>query len=126
VTTLDRREDDPVRLLLELLAMQADILTAYLDRIYDEAYLGTASGGAVQRLDDGTLRIGFEDGARGRRPPFEDRRLVATYRRSSGEVTLAYLPAAPARPPAESGPSPRGGAARGRRATARQPRRPPG
>jgi hypothetical protein len=89
VTTLDRREDDPVRLLLELLAMQADILTAYLDRIYDEAYLGTASGGAVQRLDDGTLRIEFEDGARGRRPPFEDRRLVATYRRSSGEATLA-------------------------------------
>ena len=125
MTTLERREEDPLRLLLELLAMQADMLSAILDRVYDEAYLETASGGAVQRLDDGTLRIEFEDGARGRRPPFEDRRLVATYRRGSGEVTLPYPPAAPARPPAGSGLSPRGDAARGRPAKARQPRRPP-
>src|SRR5688572_33351381 len=120
MTTLERPEEDPVRLLLELLAMQADILAASLDRIYDEAYLGTAQGGAVQRLDDGTLRIEFADAGRGRRPPFEDRRLVATYRRGSGEVTLAYLPAAPARPPAASGPSPRGDAARGRRSGAQR------
>ena len=125
MTTLDRRQDDPIRLLLELLAMQADILSAALDRIYEEAYLDTAGDGAVHRLDDGSMRIEFGDGALGRRPPFEDRRLVATYRRSSGEVTLAYLPAAPARPPAASDPSPRGGAARGRRAAAPRPRRPP-
>jgi hypothetical protein len=125
MTTLDRPEEDPVRLLLELFAMQADALAASLDRIYDEAYLGTASDGAVQRLDDGSLRIEFGDGARGRRPPLKDRRLVATYRRGSGEVTLAYLPAAPARPPAASDPSPRDAAARGRRSAAQRPRRPP-
>jgi hypothetical protein len=82
-----------VRLLLELLAMQADVLTAYLDRIYEEAYLETSGDDIIRRLGDGSMRIEFGDGARGRRPPFEDRRLVATYRRGAGEVTLAYLPA---------------------------------
>ena len=125
MTTLDRRQEDPVRLLLELLAMQADVLSASLDRIYDEAYLETEGDGAVQRLDDGTMTIEFGDGARGRRPPFEDRRLVATYRRGSCEITLAYLPAAPARPPAASDPSGRDGAARARRSATPRPRRPP-
>ena len=125
MTTLDRRQEDPVRLLLELLAMQADVLSAALDRIYDEAYLDTAGDGAVQRFDDGRMTIDFGGGARGRRPPLEDRRLVATYRRGSGEVTLAYLPAAPARPPAASGPSDRDGAARARRSATQRPRRPP-
>ena len=125
MTTADRPPDDPLRALVSVLAIQADILVQYLEQIYEEAYLGTAGGAVVERLGDDAMTIEFGDGALGRQPPFEDRRLVVTYRRSSGEVTLAYLPAAPTRPPAASDPSPRDGAARGRRSGAPRPRRPP-
>ena len=125
MTTADRPPEDLLRALVNVLAIQADILVEYLERIYEEAYLGTAATGVVERLDGDTMRIALGDGARGRRPPYEDRVLVATYRRGSGEVTLAYLPEAPARQPAASDPSPRGGAARARRSTTPRPRRPP-
>lgn len=93
----ESQADDPLRLLLEVFAIQADILYRYLERIYEEAYLGTGGGtgelrptaGSIVRiLDDGRVTVEFGEGRHGRRPPTGRRRLVSTYRHGSGSVTL--------------------------------------
>ena len=93
----DTQADDPLRLLLDVFGIQADILYRYLERIYEEAYLGTAGGtgelrpaaGSLVRVhDDGTVTVELGEGRRGRRPPPGRKRMVATYRHGSGTVTL--------------------------------------
>jgi hypothetical protein len=99
VTTADRSDDDgdPLRLLLEVLALQTDVLYAYLERIYEEAYIETAGGpgelrpgvGYVLRThDDGSMTVEFGDGAHGRRPPNGASSMTVTYRRGTGNVSI--------------------------------------
>ena len=59
MTTADRPPDDPLRALVSVLAIQADILVQYLEQIYEEAYLGTAGGAVVERLGDDAMTIEF-------------------------------------------------------------------
>jgi hypothetical protein len=93
----DTQADDPLRLLLEVFALQADVLYRYMERIYDEAYLETGGGPGelrpsagylVRVLDDGAVTVAFGEGRRGRRPPPGRGRIVATYRHGSGSLTL--------------------------------------
>ena len=93
----DTQADDPLRLLVEMFALQADVLYRYLDQIYEEAYLETGGGSGevrpsagylVQVLDDGTVTVAFGEGRRGRRPSPGRGRIVATYRHGSGSLTL--------------------------------------
>ena len=93
----DTQADDPLRLLLEIFALQADVLYRYMERIQDEAYLETGGGSGelpplagylVRVLDDGTVTVAFGEGRRGRRPPPGHGRIVATYRHGSGSLTL--------------------------------------
>ena len=93
----DTQADDPLRLLVEMFALQADVLYRYLEQIYEEAYLETgggsgelrpAAGSLVRVHDDGSVTVTFGEGRRGRRPPSGRRRVVATYRHGSGSLTL--------------------------------------
>ena len=99
----DTQADDPLRLLLEMLALQAEIMARYLERLYEEAYIGTAGssgelrpgmGYVVTTHDDGTLTVEFGDGAHGRRPPAGRKRMVATYRPRVGNRDARPLTAA--------------------------------
>ena len=93
----DTQADDPLRLLLEIFAMQADVLYRYMEQIAEEAYLETgggtgelrpAAGSLIRVHDDGAVTVSFGEGRRGRRPPAGRGRVVATYRRGSGSLTL--------------------------------------
>jgi hypothetical protein len=84
-----------VHLLLDALALQADILAAYVERIYEEAFLETAGRSnalrpdvayALRTLEDGTLVIEFGDGERGRRLPSGNGSLTVTYRHGAGDA----------------------------------------
>jgi hypothetical protein len=129
----ERQADDPLRLLLEMFALQVDVLARYLERIYDEAFLETAgssgtlrpgTGYVITTHDDGTLTVEFGDAARGSRPPTDFDPIAVRYQKVSGQITVeSRAHPAPPRPPAASGPSPRGGAAPGRRSPG-SPRRP--
>ena len=134
VTSPDTPADDPLRLLLEMLALQAEIMARSMELLYEEAYIGTAGssgelrpgmGYVVTTHDDGTLTVEFGDGAHGRRPPADFDPVAVRYQKVSGQITVErrVIPAPP-RPPAGSDPSPRGGAAQGRRSPG-SPRRPP-
>jgi uncharacterized phage protein gp47/JayE len=96
--TRDEEPDNPIRVLLDALAHQADVLSEYLDRVYEEAFLETAPGPArlefrvdpdrayfVRRRADGSMTVSFGDGSRGRRPA-RGSRLKVSYRRGSGQV----------------------------------------
>ena len=91
--------EDPLHALLEVIAEQADALTAHLEQVYEEAFLETAGqpGRLTLRLDGPPWRIsrdregtsvGFGDGARGRRPPGGTGTIAAQYRRGAGQVTI--------------------------------------
>ena len=94
MTERDRPADDPLRTLLEAFALQADLLYRYLDRIYEEAYIGTGGHGElrggrhlVRLTDDGSLRIRFEGGHAD--PPPAGAARSAVYRRDARRVVLA-------------------------------------
>ena len=126
--------ENPVRLLLEMLALQVDVLASYLERIYEEAYVETAgssgqlragNGYTVTTHDDGTLTVAFGDGVHGRRPLTDFDPVAVRYQKVSGQITVEQrAPQAQPHAPAASGPSPRGGAAPDRRSPS-SPRRPP-
>ena len=125
--------EDPLRLLLEMLALQAEVLARYLEQVYEEAFVETAGssgsfrpgiGYVVTTHDDGWLTVEFGDGAHGRRPPTDFDPVAVRYQKVSGQITVERARPAPPRPPAASGPSPRGGAAPDRRSPS-SPRRPP-
>ena len=126
--------ENPLRLLLEMLALQADVMARYLERIYEEAYIETAGssgqlqpgmGYVVTTHDDGALTVEFGDGVHGRRASTDFDPVAVRYQKVSGQITVERraIPAPP-RPPAGSDPSPRGGVAPGRRSPG-SPRRPP-
>jgi hypothetical protein len=109
----ETQANNPLRLLLEMLALQVEVLARYLERIYDEAYLETEGssgqlrpgmGYSVTTHDDGTLSVEFGDSAQGRRPPTDFDPVAVRYRKVSGHITLEGR-ARPAsrRPPAASG-----------------------
>ncbi len=52
----ESQADNPLRLLLEMLALQADVLARYLEQIYDEAYIETAGSSGQLRARDGLRR----------------------------------------------------------------------
>jgi hypothetical protein len=115
----ESQADNPVRLLLEMFALQVDVLARYLERIYDEAYLETEGssgqlrpgiGYVVTTHDDGTLTVEFGDGAHGRRPPTDFDPVAVRYQKVAGQITIKRRvrpaprrPQAPRRPPAASG-----------------------
>ena len=109
----DRQADNPLRLLLEMLALQADVLARYLEQIYEEAFIGTAGapgqlrpgmGYVVTTHDDGTLSVEFGDGVHGRRPPTDFDPVAVRYRKVSGRITVeGRARKAARRPPAASG-----------------------
>ena len=93
----DRQANDPLRLLIEMLALQADVMACYLERIYEEAYLATAGssgqleprmGYVVTTHDDGTLTVEFGVGAHGRRPPTGFDPVAVRYQKVSGQITI--------------------------------------
>ena len=93
----ESQADNPLRLLLEMLALQADVLARYLEQIYDEAYIETGgssgqlqpgNGYVVTTHDDGTLSVEFGDGANGRRPPTDFDPVAVRYRKVSGRITV--------------------------------------
>jgi len=119
--------EDPVRALLDAFAQQADLLAAYLERVYDEAYLETADqrgrvrrgvrGGVRRQTErdrpsgpersyvlrteaDGTATIRFGDGVAGRRPGTGTGQMTVTYRRGTGGVSTEI-----ARQPPDSSPA---------------------
>ena len=110
----DGQADNPLRLLLEMLALQVEVLARYLERIYDEAYVETAGssgqlrpgiGYLVKTHDDGSLIVEFGDGARGRRPPTDFDPVAVRYQKVSGQITVERRthrarPATPRRPAA--------------------------
>ena len=112
----ESQADNPVRLLLEMLALQVDVLARYLEQIYDEAYLETAGasgqlrpgiGYVVTTHDDGGLTVEFGDGGHGRRPPTDFDPVAVRYQKVSGQITVERrvrrARRAPRRPPATSG-----------------------
>jgi hypothetical protein len=133
VNDSESEAENPVRLLLEMLALQVDVMARYLERIYEEAFIETAGssgqlrpgmGYVVTTHDDGTLTVEFGEGAHGRRPPTDFDPVAVRYQKVSGQITVeGRARPAPPRPPAASGPSPRGGAAPGPRRPG-SPRRP--
>jgi len=114
VNSSESQAENPLRLLLEMLALQADVMAQYLERIYEEAYIETAGsagqlrpgmGYVVTTHDDGTLTVEFGHGARGRRPPADFDPVVVRYRKVSGQITVEgrtrrARPATPRRPAA--------------------------
>ena len=109
----DSQADNPLRLLLEMLALQADVLARYLEQLYEEAFIGTAGasgqlrpgmGYVVTTHDDGTLSVEFGDGVHGRRPPTDFDPVAVRYRKVSGRITVeGRARKASRRPPAASG-----------------------
>ena len=130
----ESQAENPLRLLLEMLALQVDVMASYLERIYEEAYVETAGssgqlqagmGYVVSTHDDGTLTVEFGDRVHGRRPPTDFDPVAVRYQKVSGQITVEQrAPQAQPHAPAVSGPSPRGGAAPGRPSPS-SPRRPP-
>jgi hypothetical protein len=130
----ESQPDSPLRLLLEMLALQAEVLARYLEQVYEEAFVETAGssgqlrpgmGYVVTTHDDGTLAVEFGEGVHGRRPPTDFDPVAMRYQKVSGQITVeSRARPAPPHPPASSGPSARGGAAPGRRSPG-SPRRPP-
>ena len=112
----ESQDDNPLRLLLEMLALQVEVLARYMEQIYDEAYVETAGssgqfrpgmGYVVTTHDDGTLTVTFGDGARGRRPPTDFDPVAVRYQKVSGQIMVKRRARrarpAPRRPPAASG-----------------------
>ena len=121
MTTADQPKNNVLRTLLEIVALEAEAMARAMEQIADEAFIETAGGlrpdvGYVLATgDDGTVTIEFGDERPGQRPAVDRDPVGVRYERVSGRITLEYRPGeAPARPPAASDPSPRGGAAPGR------------
>ena len=110
----ESQTENPLRLLLEMLALQADVLARYLERIYEEAYIETAGssgqlrpgmGYVVTTHDDGALTVEFGDGVHGRRPPTDFDPVAVRYEKVSGQITVEQrAPQAPPHARAASGP----------------------
>jgi hypothetical protein len=110
--------EDVLRRLLEALAEQADRMAGYLDRLYEEAFVGTAGGARVGLLvddvpwvrvsdfdhsgpedrhyavavgEDGRASVRFGDGERGQRPPAGGK-LELRYGRGKGELSVVVTP----------------------------------
>ena len=116
----EREADNPLRLLLEMFALQVEVLARYLEQIYDEAYLETAGssgqlrpgmGYVITTQDDGTLTVQFGEGAHGRRPPTDFDPVAVRYQKVSGQITVkSRARPAPRRSPASRRPSAASGA----------------
>jgi hypothetical protein len=110
--------EDPLRELLAALADQADRLAGYMDRLYEEAFIGTAGGARVGLLvddepwvrvsdfdhsgpddrhyavavgDDGRTTVRFGDGERGRQLPAGGK-VELCYGRGKGEMSVVIAP----------------------------------
>jgi hypothetical protein len=128
MTTAGQPENNVLRTLLEIVAFEAEAIARALEQIADEAFIETAgglrpdTGYVLVTGNDGTVSIEFGDRRRGQRRAVDRDPVAVRYERVSGRITLEYRPReAPARPPAASDLSRRGGDAPGRRSRGVRP-----
>lgn len=110
--------EGPLRELLDVLAEQLDRMSRYMDRLYEEAFVGTAGGARVSLLvddvpwvrvsdfdhsgpddqhyvlavgEDGRASVRFGDGEHGRRPP-TDGKVELRYGRGKEGLSVVIAP----------------------------------
>lgn len=110
--------DDTLRQLLDQVAEELDRMSGYLDRLYEEMFVGTAGDASVSLLvndvpwervpdfdrsgpddphyvvslrEDGRTTVSFGDGERGRRPPATGT-LELSYGRGKGAIAVLVAP----------------------------------